>query len=106
MKNTGAAAIAIGRGAVGNPFIFSEIAAAICGEPYEPPSLRVRVDSAISQIEYAASVHGEEVAVREARKQIALYLSGFRGAAAVRARINTSTKLDEVRAALCSVLDE
>ena len=106
MKQTGAAAISIGRGAVGNPFIFSEIAAAIRGEEYVPPTLRTRVDTAISQLRYAVSVHGEEIAVREARKQIALYLSGFRGAAAVRARINSATTLTAAESALLSVFDE
>ena len=106
MSITGARAIAIGRGAVGNPFIFSEIRAKMRGEEYTPPSLSVRVDAALSQLSEAVLNSGEEIAVREARKQIALYLSGFRGAAAVRARINTATTFEDCRAALMSALEQ
>lgn len=106
MSITGARAIAIGRGAVGNPFIFSEIRAKIKGEEYTPPSLSARVDAALSQLSEAVLNSGEEIAVREARKQIALYLSGFRGAAAVRARINTATTFEECRAALMTALEQ
>lgn len=105
LKNTGASAIAIGRGAVGNPFIFSEIRAALAGEEYTPPTLTERVDTALMQLRLATEFNGEEIAVREARKQIALYLSGFRGAAAVRAKINTATTYAEAEAALRSVLE-
>ena len=48
----------------------------------------------------AVAEKGESVAVREARKQIALYISSFRGAAAIRARINRAESYGEVREAL------
>ena len=105
MRDTGAHAVAIGRGAVGNPFVFSEIRAKMKGEEYLPPSLDMRVKIAISQLRLAVEAHGEEIAVREARKQIALYLSGFPGAASVRATINRATKLAEAEAALLALLD-
>ena len=105
LKQTGAAAIAIGRGAVGNPFIFSEIRAALSGGIYAPPSLEERVEAALLQLRLATEFNGEKTAVTEARKQIALYLSGFRGASAVRAKINTATTYAEAEAALRSVLE-
>ncbi len=105
LKSTGAAAIAIGRGAVGNPFLFSEIRAAFSGGVYTPPTLIERVDTALMQLKLAVTFNGEEIAVREARKQIALYLSGFRGAAAVRAKINTATTYAEAEAALRSLFE-
>lgn len=104
VKTTGASMLAIGRGAVGNPFVFSEIRAALRGEEYTPPSLEQRVETALLQLRLAVELHGEEVAVREARKQIALYISGFRGAAAVRGVINTATTYAQAEAALKSVL--
>lgn len=105
LKSTGAAAIAIGRGAVGNPFIFSEIRAALSGGIYAPSSLEERVEAALLQLRLATEFNGEKTAVTEARKQIALYLSGFRGASAVRAKINTATTYAEAEAALRSVLE-
>lgn len=103
---TGADGIMMGRGAVGNPFIFEEIRARLEGVPFTPPSLEERISTAIRQLEYAVCDKGEAVAVPEARKQSALYLKGFRGAAALRAQINRATTLDEARAALVGLLEK
>ena len=102
---TGADAIAIGRGAVGNPFIFEEIRAAISGEDYTPPTQRERIEAALRQLDLARLDKGEAVAVPESRKQIALYLKSFRGAAAIRAAINRSATYSEVEEILKSYTD-
>ncbi len=96
LDETGADGVAIGRGAVGNPFIFSEILAALDGREYTPPTLSERVEVALLQLRLSIEEKGEVRAVNEARKQIALYLSGFRGAAKLRAVINTATTYAEV----------
>lgn len=95
---TGADGVAIGRGAVGNPFVFSEILAAMRGENYERPTLTERCDMALCQLSLAKEEKGEKIAIPEARKQIALYLSDFRGAARLRAEINTAETYSEVEA--------
>ncbi|MBO5945290.1 MAG: tRNA dihydrouridine synthase DusB [Clostridia bacterium] len=100
LKITGADGVAIGRGAVGNPFIFSEIKAALYGGEYTPPTLSERIRCALLQLDYAISEKGEVNAVKEARKQIALYFKGFRGAAELRGEINTASTRDEVAAAM------
>ncbi len=93
---TGADGVAVGRGAVGNPFIFREILAAYRGEEYIPPSLSERAECALTQLRLASLDKGEKIAVPEARKQIALYLKGFPGAAAIRAEINMASTYTEV----------
>lgn len=93
---TGADGIAVGRGAVGNPFIFSEIKAALLDDEYASPTLRERAEYALRQLQLAALDKGEKIAVPEARKQIALYLKGFPGAASIRAEINTASTYTEV----------
>ena len=100
LDETGADGIAIGRGAVGNPFIFREIRAMLDGTEYTPPSVRESVDLALLQLRYAIEDKGEYTAVTESRKQIALYLHKFRGAAALRADINRATTYDEVSAVM------
>ncbi len=105
LSDTGASGIAIGRGAVGNPFIFREILSKMRGEEYTPPTAGERADTALRQLKYAVEEKGEAVAVTEARKQIALYLHGFRGAAALRARINRSTTYKEVEEAFLEALE-
>jgi tRNA-dihydrouridine synthase B len=96
LSDTGADGIAIGRGAVGNPFLFDEIRAALKGESYSPPTLSERIDTALLQLKIAVEDKGERVAVTEARKQIALYLKGFRGASSVRGEINKALTYMEV----------
>lgn len=104
--DTGADGIAIGRGAVGNPFIFSEIIAALENRAYTPPTLAERVDTALRQLSIAAEDKGERVAVVEARGQIALYLKGFSGAARIRGEINRATTYEEVKSSLRSALTD
>ena len=104
LSATGADGIAVGRGAVGNPFLFSEITAALEGREYISPSLDARAAIAIEQLTLAIEEKGEDVAVREARKQIALYFRSFRGAAELRAEINRATTLDEVKRAFAAAL--
>ena len=106
LSDTGADGIAIGRGAVGNPFLFAEILAAMENREYTPPTLAERVDTALLQLRLSIEEKGESRAVNEARKQIALYLSGFRGAAKIRAVINTATTYSEVERIFAEVLAE
>lgn len=105
LRETGADGVMVGRGAIGNPFVFSEIIATLSGKVYTPPSLEERISTALFQLSVAVIEKGEEVAVREARKQIALYLRSFRGAAAIRAKINRAQTYKDVEGALRSALD-
>ena len=96
LDQTGADGLAVGRGAVGNPFIFNEIRAMLDGKEYTPPTVKESVDLALLQLRYAIEDKGEYTAVTESRKQIALYLHKFRGAAALRADINRAVTYREV----------
>ncbi len=106
LRDTGADGIAIGRGAVGNPFIFSEILAAFKESSYTPPTLSERIETALFQLRAATLDKGERVAIPESRKQSALYLRGFRGAAFARAEINRAESYDDVERIFHSVLKE
>lgn len=105
LSETGADGIMVGRAAIGNPFIFAEIYAALEGSEYAEPSLPFRIDTALLQLRLAIEEKGEGVAVREARKQIALYLHSFRGAAGIRAEINRAETYAEVERSLMSALE-
>ena len=106
LRDTGADGIAIGRGAVGNPFIFDEIKAALEGREFIQPTVEERVNTALLQLRVAIEEKGERVAIPEARKQIALYLRSFRGAARIRAEINRALTYEEVKSALTQALTE
>ena len=93
---TGCDGIAIGRGAVGNPFLFREITAALQEESFVEPTLEEKVDIALWQLRLAIEDKGEVKAVPEARKQIASYLHSFKGAAKIRVKINQALTYDEI----------
>ena len=105
LSETGADGIMIGRGAVGNPYLFSEIKAALEGREYSLPTLDERKETSLLQLRLAIEDKGERIAVPEARKQIAVYFKGFRGSAALRARINAAVTYEEVASALGEITD-
>ena len=105
LSYTGADGIAIGRGAVGNPFLFREIISFMRGEEYCVPTIREKTEIALLQLRLAIEDKGERMAVPEARKQIALYLRSFRGAAAIRAEINRALTYREVESILLEALE-
>lgn len=106
LKKTGADGIMIGRGAIGNPFVFSEILARLDGDTFTPPTFAERVKVALFQLSTAVFEKGEEIAVREARKQIALYLRSFRGASELRSKINLASTYAEVEAILYCAMEK
>jgi nifR3 family TIM-barrel protein len=100
LRTTGADALMIGRGAIGNPFIFAEIKAALSGIEYTPPSTRERAECALFELRLAIEDKGERVAIPEARGRIAMYIRAFRGAAQIRAAVNRAISYREVEDAL------
>jgi tRNA-dihydrouridine synthase B len=88
LSYTGADMAMIGRGAFGNPWIFSRARALLEGEPLPPPPTPAqRVDTAVAQFQLAEKVKGEKIACLEARKHFAWYLKGMRNAGQYRERI-------------------
>ena len=84
-RGTGCDLVMVGRGALGRPWIFSEINAAMRGEALPaPPSLEERLAVLYREIAILVSDKGDYTGFREARKHVAWYLCGLRGAAALR----------------------
>lgn len=106
LADTGADGIMIGRGAVGNPFIFKEIIAALSSGEYTPPTLEEKVEAALFELRTAVCDKGEAFAIPEARKKIALYFKGFRGSAHLRAGINAATTYSEAEGIIRRLLSE
>ena len=98
LKETGCDGVMIARGALGNPFLFAEIAAHLNGKPYEPPTLRERLSTALFHAAAMAENKGEAVGIAEARKHMAWYCKGIVGAAAARDRLMHACTLKEIEA--------
>ena len=90
--------VMIGRGAMGNPFLFREAVAFVeRGEILPKASVEERMDCALRHLDLAIANKGEEVAVREMRKHISWYIKGLRGAARIREDVNRAATRDEMR---------
>ena len=77
LQFTGADMAVIGRGAFGNPWIFTQAEAALNGQDIPPlPPLAERIDTAMRQMAWAVEDKGEHIAMLEARKQFCWYLKG------------------------------
>lgn len=100
---TGCDGIMVGRAALGNPFIFSEIAAALGGQGYTPPSLDERLAALYDQILDMCAQKGELRAMPEARKHVMWAISGFPFAASFRARASVLQSLSELRALIAEI---
>ncbi|MBQ1846569.1 MAG: tRNA dihydrouridine synthase DusB [Clostridia bacterium] len=98
LHETGAAAVAVARGALGNPFIFEEIRAALGKKDYTPPTDAERIEAAKEHIRLIVEEKGEKAGIQESRKHAAWYLKGMRGAAWARQTVNTvSTEADMIK---------
>ncbi|MDP4110203.1 MAG: tRNA dihydrouridine synthase DusB [Bacillota bacterium] len=95
LKITGADLIMAGRGALGNPWLFDRIYAALASKP-EPGiiTLEERLKTAEEQIRLTSLYKGERIALLEARKHFMWYLKGVKGAKIFFEAINRLETLD------------
>lgn len=99
-NETGCDLVMIGRGSYGNPFVFREIDAKSRGIEYIPPTLEERMETMLYHIRLIIKhSHGKppEIAIRDARKHAAWYMSGCYGAASFRARCYQLSSYDEAQ---------
>ena len=100
MAETGCDGVMIARGAMGNPWIFSEIRAALEGTDFTLPPASERFEVALAQVREMITEKGERVGVAEAKKHLAWYCHGMEGAAAARGRLMQAESYDELAAIL------
>lgn len=88
--------VAIGRGAVGNPFLFREIRAALLGEAMEAPSQKEIIAVAKEHLALSVAEKGEHLGVIEMRKHFIGYLKGFSEAKRRRNEILSLSEKDAI----------
>jgi len=98
LAETGCAGVMIGRGALGNPWLFSRTIARLAGrEVPGPPDGEQLFYTVIRHLTLKMEDRGERMAVLEMRKHSAWYARGLRGAARFRERINRVDTADGFR---------
>lgn len=96
-EQTGCDLVMIGRGALGNPWLFMQINAWFGGErQMPPPSKEERLLVMLRHMKKLCEYKGEDVGMREARKHVGWYLKGFKGAASFRRAAGTLRTYDEL----------
>jgi tRNA-dihydrouridine synthase B len=90
-ESTGCDLVMIGRGALGNPWIFRELLGGL------PPTPEERAEVVLAHLAAHVAFVGEPLAaVRSFRKHLGWYSHGLHGAAVFRAEVNQLAALEEV----------
>ena len=105
-EETGCDGVMIARGAMGNPFLFSEIIAMDHGTAYTPPTDRQRLELALLHAADMVARKGERVGLAEARKHMLWYCKGLRGAAVARDALTHAESLEEIRTVFNGLLED
>ena len=94
---TGVDGIMIGRGAMGKPWLFSQIQHYLeTGEKQEALSITKRLEIIKRHIELAVHEKGENIAIKEMRKHLACYIKSLPNASRMREEINRIETQEEL----------
>lgn len=105
LKQTGCDGLMIGRGAMGNPWLFQTVRQALSNQPVMAETLEERVNTALLHAEWMVEFKGERLGIVEMRKHVGHYISGLRGASALRRELNAVSTLDGLARLLHRLLD-
>ena len=106
LDETGCQAVAIGRGSLGNPFIFRECLKYLeVGTIIDKPSNKEIYDTIIKHYNLLLDLKGEKIALLEMRNHISWYIKGKPGSAKIKDICNKETNFNEVLKILKNYLD-
>lgn len=101
LEETGADAVMVARGARGNPWIFSQIKTFLeTGTEPERPKLSEVREMILRHVRLMIDFAGEDAAIRQMRKHVGFYVTGYHDATRMRREINRCTTFSEFSDAL------
>lgn len=104
VEQTGCAGVVVGRGCLGRPWLFGQLAAAFTGAPIPADPDLGQVKAMMRRhAELLCGIYGQEKGCRDFRKHVSWYLKGFRVGAQVRSSLGTVATLDELDALLAQI---
>ncbi len=107
LNETGCDFLMVGRGALGSPWVFSEINSYLDGKnDFTEPTLSEKLSVMRKHISTICEYKGEKVGIREARKHAAWYIKGIRGAAQYRQEIGLLSSLEQLDCLCDNILSE
>ncbi|MCR4682251.1 MAG: tRNA-dihydrouridine synthase, partial [Clostridiales bacterium] len=108
LRETGCDGVAVGRGSIGNPWIFGDIASAI-DTGTDPGCERTPgeiLEAALALLRMSVAEKGEKRGVAESKYSLSHFVKGLRGASEARARIMSASSSAEIAEALTLLLSE
>lgn len=96
LRETGCDGVMIGRGALGNPWIFENTVNLFEGRKERKIPQNEVIDVALSHLKLMIETKGARAGIAESRKHLGWYMKGIRGAAELRNRINCAESLPEI----------
>ncbi|MDD3174470.1 MAG: tRNA-dihydrouridine synthase, partial [Herbinix sp.] len=97
LAQTNCDAIMLARGTRGNPWIFEQIKAYLeQGILLSKPEFSEVRDMIVRHAELSVNFKGEYTGIREMRKHVAWYTTGYPGSAKLRNRVNEIESLDDL----------
>jgi nifR3 family TIM-barrel protein len=104
MRQTGCDGVVVGRGCLGRPWLFRDLADVFDGrEPADPPNLGQVVQIMTEHLHRLCAWFGERTGVPMFRKHATWYTKGFRGSATARRQLNQAGTVAEVEACLATL---
>ncbi|MHC4339190.1 MAG: tRNA dihydrouridine synthase DusB [Planctomycetota bacterium] len=99
MRRTGCDGVIVGRGCLGRPWLFRDLADLFDGRvPQDPPGFGEVIDIMLEHAELLCAWFGEERGIVAMRKFTTWYTKSFPGGAALRKRLTLIRSLDDLRA--------
>ncbi len=101
VAQTGADGVVVGRGCLGRPWLFGQLAAAFAGRPVPPdPDVAQVLDTLRRHVDLLVADYGEERGCRDIRKHMAWYLKGFVVRQPIRQALGTVETVAQLEALL------
>ena len=101
MRQTACDGVVVGRGCLGRPWLFRDLAAVFHGQAVPPqPNFGEVIDTMLEHAESLVQWLGEPRAMRNFRKHTTWYTKGFPGSARLRQSITHANDLASLRAGL------
>jgi len=104
VETTGCDGVVVGRGCLGRPWLFRDLADAFAGREQQPPPGLGEIAGMMAEHAHAlGAAFGEDVGVRQFRKHAGWYLAGLPVGPNIRRALGQASTLDEVQELLAGL---
>lgn len=101
MRTTGCDGVIVGRGCLGRPWLFRDLADVFAGQaPRNPPTLGEVLDTMLQHAKLLSDWFGEVPAIRSFRRHVTWYTKGFKGSAKLRGGLSNIRTFADLEAAV------